>query len=80
MRPQCEYVSFIKYKVIEFLPLIGVVQKWAVIKLLVTVRKDDDDGDDGDDGDDDHDDDDDDYDAIHFALDKLVDFDYFSDS
>jgi hypothetical protein len=41
-----------------------------MIKLLVTVRKDDDDGDDGDDDDD----------AIHFALDKLVDFDYFSDS
>jgi hypothetical protein len=38
-----------------------------MIKLLVTVRKDDDD-------------DDDDDDAIHFALDKLVDFDYFSDS
>jgi hypothetical protein len=33
-----------------------------MIKLLVTVRKDDDDGDDGDDDDD----------AIHFALDKLV--------
>jgi hypothetical protein len=48
-----------------------------MIKLLVTVRKDDDDGDDGDD-DDAHDDDD--HDAIHFALDKLVDFDYFSDS
>ena len=47
-----------------------------MIKLLVTVRKDDDDGDDGDDDDDDDDDDD----AIHFALDKLVDFDYFSDS
>ena len=47
-----------------------------MIKLLVTVRKDDDD----DDGDDDDDHDDDDHHAIHFALDKLVEFDYFSDS
>ena len=45
-----------------------------MIKLLVTVRKDDYDGDDDDDHHDDH------HDAIHFALDKLVDFDYFSDS
>ena len=48
-----------------------------MIKLLVTVRKYDDDGDDGDDDDDDHHHH---HHAIHFALDKLVDFDYFSDS
>ena len=46
MKSHCEYVSYIKYIDMCVLPLIGVVQNWTMIKLLVTVRKDDDDADD----------------------------------